>query len=121
MTQATQETPFAHWCVVELMGHQRIAGMVTEANLFGSALMRVDVPALETQHRPGFTKYYGASAIYAITPVEEEIARAVAEAYDNRPIEEWRLQRLLTPLEDEASSEGADFVDTSSLERDEED
>jgi len=118
MNQVVQEPTFAHWCIVELMGHQRIAGMVTEETLFGSALMRVDVPAVEAKHRPGFTKYCGASAIYAITPVEEQIARAVAEAYDNRPVEEWRLERLLTPPDDDYSGQGADFVDTSALQRD---
>jgi len=92
--QAATEQKFEHWCVVELMGHQRIAGLVTEQNVFGSALMRVDVP--EVEGRPAFTKLYGASAIYAVTPVEERIARAVAKSCEVRPVETWQLERLLT-------------------------
>lgn len=94
-TTESKDLKFEHWCIVELMGHQRIAGKVTEQNLFGSALMRVDVPAVDG--REGFTKFFGSSAIYAITPVQEDVARAMVSAYDTRPVEEWRLQRLLTP------------------------
>lgn len=92
-TDSSKELTFDHWCIVELMGHQRIAGKVTEQNVFGTALMRVDVP--EVEGRPGFTKFYGASAIYAVTPVEEQVVRALAQAYDVRPVEEWRLRHLL--------------------------
>jgi hypothetical protein len=91
--ETARELKFDHWCIVELMGHQRIAGRVTEVNLFGSALMRVDVP--EVDGAPGFSKFFGAGAIYAITPVEEKIARAMAKSFDQRPVVEWELRRLL--------------------------
>ncbi len=100
MTTETAETKavkFDHWCIVELMGHQKIAGKVTEENLFGTALMRVDVPGIEGM--PAFTKYYGASAIYAVTPVEERVARAVASSLDTRPVQTWQLQKLLSEPE----------------------
>lgn len=100
MTEATESNSvkFDHWCIVELMGHQKIAGKVTEENLFGSALMRVDVPGIPGM--PGFTKYYGASAIYAVTPVEERVARAVASSLDTRPVQTWQLQKLLNAPEE---------------------
>lgn len=97
---------FEHWCIVELMGHQRIAGKVTEQNLFGGALMRVDVP--EVDGRAGFTKFYGASAIYAVTPVEEKVARAMAKSFDTRPVEEWQLRGLL-PQPQDAREIGVDY------------
>lgn len=94
MTETSNTQPaFEHWCIVELMGHQRIAGKVTEQNLFGSALMRVDVP--EIDGRAGFTKFYGATAIYAVTPVEERVAVALAKSFDVRPVDEWQLRALL--------------------------
>lgn len=74
MEQQNPKPAFDQWCVVELMGHQRIAGRVTEETLFGTALMRVDVP--ETSKGAGFTKFYGSTAIYCVTPVDEAIARA---------------------------------------------
>lgn len=62
--------------VVELMGHQRIAGRVREAVLGGCALLRVDVPP--TPHSQAYTKYFGNGAIYALTPCSEEVALAAA-------------------------------------------
>jgi hypothetical protein len=85
---------FDQWAVVELFGHQKIAGRVTEEQHFGSILMRVDVPS--TEARPGFTKFYGGSAIYALTPVSEDIARAMAVSLNARPVEEWRIAGLLS-------------------------
>lgn len=89
----TQEaTTFEGWCVVELMGHQQIAGKVSEKAMFGTALMRVDVP--ETSKREAFTKFYGGSAIYAITPVSQAVARAMAEGLDETPIQTWRMKTV---------------------------
>lgn len=113
-SDSSKDVKFDHWCIVELMGHQRIAGRVTEQNVFGTALMRVDVP--EVDGHPGFTKFYGASAIYAVTPVDERVARAVASSLDTRPIETWRLQRLMAPSQptrydgDEFSSEDKPYI-----------
>ena len=36
---------FNEWALVELFGHQKIVGKVTEATLAGGAFLRVDVPA----------------------------------------------------------------------------
>lgn len=104
-----QSQPFDHWCIVELMGHQRIAGRVTEVNLFGSALMRVDVPDFDG--KPGFSKFYGAGAIYAVTPVDESVARELARAYDQRPVERWQLERLLPTPKAEPSPYAEDNPD----------
>lgn len=116
-----QSQPFDHWCIVELMGHQRIAGRVTEVNLFGSALMRVDVP--EVENAPGFSKFFGANAIYAITPVEERVARAMAKSYDQRPVVEWELRRLMLPepVEDPGNDYEYTEEDEDEIEDDEED
>jgi hypothetical protein len=68
---------FESWAVVELFGHQRIAGKVTEATIGGCALIRVDVP--RTDKRQAYTKYFGSGAIYAMTPCDEEVGRIAAE------------------------------------------
>jgi hypothetical protein len=100
---------FDSWAIVELMGHQRIAGRVTEQAVFGTSLMRIDVP--DTPKKSGFTKFYGSSAIYAITPVDEQTARAAAAYIDVEPIREYEIaqgqRRLLAAaqtLEDADSS-----------------
>lgn len=84
---------FEQWAIVELFGHQRIAGLVTEQILGGASFVRVDVPA--TNGRQGFTKFYGPSAIYAMTVVDEETGRAAAECLSPRPIEEFSARQML--------------------------
>jgi hypothetical protein len=74
------------WAIVEVMGHRRFAGHVTE-QLFGSAaLIRVDVPATEQPARYGrearttaeYSKLIGVASIYCITPCTEDVARRAA-------------------------------------------
>ena len=64
---------FDHWCVVELFGHTKIAGRVTEQVIGGQAFVRVDVP--EHGNNAAFTKLYGSGAIYCMSPCSEAIAR----------------------------------------------
>jgi hypothetical protein len=72
------------WALVELMGHSRIVGKLTEANLAGGAFLRVDVPGEEW--RPAITKFYSPSAVYAITPVTEAEAKAMIEQISPKPV-----------------------------------
>ena len=41
---ATTEKPFDQWAIVELMGHVRVAGKVTEVELFGAKMGRIEIP-----------------------------------------------------------------------------
>jgi len=66
------------YALVELFGHQRIAGKVSEQVIAGSGFVRVDVPA--TSKRAGYTRFFSPSAIYGITPVEQDVAQHLAES-----------------------------------------
>lgn len=88
-----QTEKFDLWCVVELMGHQQIAGKCTEQSIAGVNMLRVDVP--ETKKQPAFTKFYGGSAIYAINPVDEATAVAKIEALNIAPIQVWNIQSFV--------------------------
>lgn len=88
-----QAEKFDLWCVVELFGHSQIAGKCTEQNIAGTNMLRVDVP--ETDSHPPFTKLYGASAIYAINPVDEQTARAKAAQLNVAPIQVYNLKSYL--------------------------
>lgn len=68
---------FAAWAVIEIMGHKRLAGFVTEQTIGGTAFLRVDVP--DTKREARWSKLLDTASIYAITPCTEQIARAVAE------------------------------------------
>lgn len=86
------EKSFDQWCIVELFGHQRIAGHVTEQTVGGCAFVRVDVPAVGDI--PGYTRLFGQGAIYAINPVTEEISRAAAAAYRAVPVSPYEIPEL---------------------------
>lgn len=81
----TEQNTFSNYCIVELFGHQKIAGLVTEQVIAGQGFIRVDVP--ETKRHPAFTRMFGSGAIYSITPVSEEIARAAAESIYIEPVQ----------------------------------
>ena len=90
----TAETPppaapapekFDQWAIVEIFGHQRIAGRVCEELLAGKAFLRVDVPAVGGDQ--AFTRYYGAAAVYSLTPTTQEISRLVASQLRVDPIQ----------------------------------
>lgn len=90
MIENENNTPqFDQWCVVELFGHQQIAGRVSEQTVAGQGFIRVDVP--ETNGRPGFTRMFGPGAIYSIIPTSEEIATRYAAKLDSRPISPYML------------------------------
>lgn len=106
---AEEQRTFDSWGVVEVMGHKKFAGHITEQVIAGSALVRVDVPAAVVRiSRPqydergyaigyagtektvgAFTKLVGVASIYCITPTTEEVARKCAAElakYDSDPI-----------------------------------
>ena len=76
--------------VIDLFGHTRIAGKVTEATIGGSALIRVDVP--ETDGQQAYTRYYGVGAIYSITPTDEATMLRAASALMQEPIHPYELR-----------------------------
>ena len=89
MNNTAQQTAFEGWAIVEIMGHNTIAGYVSEQSIAGTAMLRVDVPANE--HQPAFTKFYGGSSIYGLTPTTEEIATHAAKRLAVRPVSLWTV------------------------------
>lgn len=81
------------WAIVELFGHQRIAGHVTEASVGGCQFVRVDIPA--SGEKPAFTRLLGQGAIYAINIVSEDVARMAASALRTEPVSVYDLGPLL--------------------------
>jgi len=87
---APAQPPFQEWCVVELMGHVRMAGLVSEEERFGVKVGRIDVPIGDA-----FTTiYFGGSSIYRVTPTTEEIARSVAKRNEPQPVHRFELPAL---------------------------
>lgn len=91
MTETTNQ--FDQWALLEIMGHKRFAGRVSEQSIGGSSFIRIDVP--EVDGREAYTKIFGASTIYCITPVTERVARGLAAKMRGEPIKAWDLPEEL--------------------------
>lgn len=74
---------FNEWCIVEIMGHQRFAGLVSNQMIGSNSFVRIDVPPMGGNE--GYTKMFGGDAIFSITPVSQSVAyRAIPQ--NSRPI-----------------------------------
>lgn len=89
-----QSTPgkFEEWGLLELFGHQRVAGKLSEQSIGGCAFIRVDVP--EVDGRPGFTRFFTNGAIYSMSVLDESTARAMASALRPEPVKAYELPQL---------------------------
>ena len=102
---------FDMWAIIELFGHARLAGRVTEANIGGCSFVRVDVPEIKGEQAP-FTRFLGNGAIYSITPCSEELARLAAQRIHAAPVTIYmpEVRQLPGPQTDEGC-EGEDVID----------
>jgi hypothetical protein len=79
---------FEHWAILELMGHRKLGGRVSEALIAGAPFIRIDVPGAEVDVA---TQFYAPAAVYCITPCSEDLARRTAAAYKPAPVTEYDL------------------------------
>lgn len=109
----TEPTKFETWAIVEIFGHQKYAGWLTTQEIGGSSLIRLDVPA--SDDHPAFTKLWGNGAIYSITPVAEDVARAYARSLRQSPVNAYELpedvQRALRMVRAEAKRPMLELTD----------
>ena len=85
----TEQQPFDSWAIVEMLGHRRVIGRVTEQVIAGAGFIRIDVPGEGGD--PAVTQIVAPASIYCITPVSEQVARLTARARPVRPITTWDL------------------------------
>lgn len=87
---------FEAWALVELFGHTKIAGKVSEQQIAGSSFVRVDVPKTSTQ--PEFTRTFNPSAVYAFNWCTEEMVNMYAERIDEKPVTVYDIREAATLL-----------------------
>lgn len=100
---------FEAWAIVDLMGHSQIAGKVSEEQVAGAMLLRVDVPEIEGI--PAYTKYYSAASIYSLTPTDEATARLAVDNFRQRPVSPYILRVPTSPQLAEKVMSYGDFDD----------
>lgn len=90
MEKQQQAEKFEAWGLLELFGHQRLWGRLSEQSIGGCNFIRIDVPevvlAPPCAPIPAHTRLFTQGAIYGMTPTSEEIARAMAARTQARPV-----------------------------------
>ena len=106
-----EDHTFAEWAIVELMGHRRLAGWLTEQEIAGKGFLRLDIPGEPTNTIPAATQLYNPASVYAITPTTEAMARAVAARNRPEPVQRWELPPAITPAEETTDVRSAAHLD----------
>lgn len=101
MTEPSENGPFTEWAIIELMGHRRLAGWLSEQEIAGRGFLRLDIPS-----DPPATQLYSPSAVYCITPTTEALARAVAKTAQHSPVQRWELPAAPNVVDDGDCGEG---------------
>lgn len=84
MSEQDNTAALPEWAIVEIMGHRRHGGRISEVSHFGATLLRIDVPGEGEEVIA--THFYGGAAIFSITPTDEDTARRVAAFERPRPV-----------------------------------
>lgn len=100
MPEPTNTPGLYLWALVELMGRSKIVGLCQEQNIAGTTMLRVDVPT-EDGEGVRFTRYFGGSAIYGISPIGKELAVEMANRMDPAPVQAWDVPQLRDRLKEE--------------------
>lgn len=69
----TNKQEFSTWAIVEIMGHQVVAGRVSEQFIAGAGFIRLDIP--EVDGRGGTGELLSPKAIFRMRATTEAIAR----------------------------------------------
>lgn len=72
------------WAIVDLMGHKRLAGLVTEEEIAGAKMLRLDAPvwrpATGDWDPASVSTYFRAETIYMLTPCTQETVQRHVKA-----------------------------------------
>lgn len=94
MSDTTTEK-FESWGLLELFGHQRLAGKLSEQTIGGVHFIRIDVPEMESV--AAYTRFFTQGAIYGMTPLAEDVARKLATQMRATPVNVFELREVQRP------------------------
>jgi len=102
MSEATVNSnpPFEGWAILELMGHRVRYGHVSEVEMFGGKLLRIDIPVNGEPDADHISEFYSCGSVYSLRPASEQIIRDQIKRYgeDLRPVRpaDYRERPALT-------------------------
>lgn len=86
------EGTFEGYCILEVMGHRKLAGYIKEASIAGTSFIRLDV--FNEAEKVTATQFYNPSSIYCITPCTKKMAIAYGIGHQPAPVQEWEIPEL---------------------------
>lgn len=89
MNDGEKSTAYEGWAIVDLFGHVKLAGKVSEAQQYGTTMLRIDVPSVDGS--AAFTKFVGGAAIYSLVPTTQEIAEGVIRRQRPVPVNPYEM------------------------------
>jgi hypothetical protein len=104
----TSESTINGWVFLELLGHRRLAGHLSEATVGGAPFLRIDIPGADDE-QPTMTQYYAPNSVYAITPTTEAMARRAAALLRPAPVSRWEMATLPVPGRGELTDDEGPF------------
>lgn len=86
-------TVYEGWAILELIGHRRLAGEVSEVTMYGSSMLRIDVPSLCNLDGPAHDCPICGKCLCAIST--QEIDRSTCPVHGGNPNHgPWRLTQF---------------------------
>lgn len=89
MDELDENNTFGVWGILELMGHVKLGGFITQEELFGTKVGRIDVPG---PNGTITTQYFGGGSLYRLTPCTAEVAKAFAVKNQPQPVHLFQLE-----------------------------
>jgi hypothetical protein len=108
--ETSGEDGFEGWAILELMGHRRLGGRISEATIAGGAFIRIDIPHPNAIGMFRASRFYSPSAVYAITPTTEDVACAIGRRAPG-PVSRWEQPALPQRSHNDAVAQDAFEVD----------
>ena len=90
MTGTVTAPTFDEWCIVELMGHRKVAARVREVTIAGQGFLRLDEPA--TPRSDARTQLVNPASVYALHPTTEDVVRTMAIQWASQPVSRWEYK-----------------------------
>lgn len=90
MPDSQPSEAFKSWGLLELFGHTRLAGELSEQTIGGCHFIRIDIPDVGEIKR--HTRYFTQGAIYGMTPMDEATARKLANYLRSTPVSAYELR-----------------------------
>lgn len=83
MDESINEQATDVYAVVEMMGHRKVVGIISESRFGPGSLIRCDV--IDGHGKIDRTEHIGVGSVYCLTEVSKEAAEMSARAYVEKP------------------------------------